>query len=148
MTVTVRPLARGEVAAALAVMLQGSLHPDGERPEHPDAYWRAAEETTARGGAVLVALEGGEVVGLCQVMVLRHFQHAGGLCAELESVFVREDRRARGVGGALLEAAEELARERGCYRVQLTSNVVRADAHRFYEAHGYAPTHRGYKKGL
>lgn len=148
MTIAVRPLARGEVAAALAVMLQGSLHPDGERPADHDLYWRAAEETTARGGAVLVALEGDEVVGLCQVMVLRHFQHAGGLCAELESVFVREDRRARGVGGALLEAAEALARERGCYRVQLTSNVVRTDAHRFYEAHGYAPTHHGFKKGL
>ncbi len=148
MTIAVRPLARGEVAAAIAVMLEGSLHPDGERPDDPDVYWRAAEETTAHGGAVLVALEDGEVVGLCQVLVLRHFQHAGGLCAELESVFVREDRRGRGVGGALLEAAEALARERGCYRVQLTSNVVRTDAHRFYEAHGYAATHRGFKKGL
>ncbi len=144
----VRPLARGEVAAAVAVLLGGSHNPSAERPDDPDAYWRAAQETTARGGAVLVALEGDEVVGLCQVMVLRHLQHAGGLCAELESVFVREDRRGHGVGGALLEAAEALARERGCYRVQLTSNLVRADAHRFYEAHGYAATHRGFKKGL
>jgi GNAT superfamily N-acetyltransferase len=147
-SVEVRPLGRGEVAAAVAVMLGGSHHPSTERPGDDDAYWRAAEETAARGGAVLVALEGDEVVGLCQVMVLRHFQHAGGLCAELESVFVREDRRGRGVGGALLEAAEALARERGCYRVQLTSNLVRADAHRFYEAHGYRATHRGFKKPL
>ena len=148
MSVEVRPLARGDVAAAVAVMLQGTFHPATESPEDPDAYWRAAEETAARGGAVLVALEGGEVVGLCQVIVLRHFQHAGGLCAELESVFVREDRRSRGVGSALLEAAEALARERGCYRVQLTSNLARHDAHRFYEAHGYGATHHGFKKAL
>jgi GNAT superfamily N-acetyltransferase len=147
-SVEVRPLARGEVPAAVAVLLGGTLSPAAERPDDPNAYWRAAEETTARGGAVLVALEDGEVVGLCQVLVLRHFQHAGGLVAELESVYVRQDRRGRGVGGRLLEAAEALARERGCYRVQFTSNLVRVDAHRFYEARGYAATHRGFKKSL
>ena len=148
MSVEVRPLGRGEVAAAVAVLIGGALGPPAERPDDPDAYWRAAEETAARGGAVLVATEDGAVVGLCQVIVMRHFQHAGGLCAELESVHVREDRRGRGIGGALLQAAEVLARERGCYRVQLTSNLARADAHRFYEAHGFRPTHRGFKKVL
>jgi GNAT superfamily N-acetyltransferase len=48
----------------------------------------------------------------------------------------------------LLERAEALAREQGCYRIQLTSRVVREDAHRFYEAHGYVPSHRGFKKLL
>ncbi len=148
MNVEVRPLARADVGAAVAVLIGGALGPAAERPDDPDAYWRAAEETAARGGAVLVATEDGAVVGLCQVIVIRHFQHAGGLCAELESVHVREDRRGRGIGGALLQAAEVLARERGCYRVQLTSNLARADAHRFYEAHGFRATHRGFKKVL
>lgn len=148
MTLEVRPLRRAEVAAAVAVVLSGSLEPDAERPDDPDAYWAAALETAERGGAVLVAVEDGAVVGVCQLLLLRHFQHAGGLCAELESVHVRADRRGRGIGGRLLAAAEERARARGCYRIQLTSRAVRADAHRFYEAHGYAATHRGFKKAL
>ena len=43
-------------------------------------------------------------------------------------------------------AAEDLARERGCYRIQLTSRNVREDAHRFYLANGYGQTSQGFKK--
>ena len=85
---------------------------------------------------------------MIQLLVFRHLQHRGGLCAELESVHVREDHRSRGIGAALVSAAEDLARERGCYRVQLTSNNARHDAHRFYETHGYTATHQGFKKLL
>jgi GNAT superfamily N-acetyltransferase len=85
-------------------------------------------------------------VGLCQVIIFQHFQHAGGWCCELESVHVRDDRRSQGIGAKLLEAAEALARERGCYRVQLTSRTVRVDAHRFYLANGYDQTSQGFKK--
>jgi GNAT superfamily N-acetyltransferase len=41
--------------------------------------------------------------------------------------------------------AIERARALGCYRVQLTSNRVREDAHRFYERLGFVPSHVGYK---
>ena len=41
---------------------------------------------------------------------------------------------------------EELARERDCYRIQLTSRNVREDAHRFYLANGYGQTSQGLKK--
>ena len=37
------------------------------------------------------------------------------------------------------------ARALGCYRVQLTSNARREDAHRFYERLGFSPTHVGFK---
>jgi GNAT superfamily N-acetyltransferase len=40
------------------------------------------------------------------------------------------------------------ARERGCYRVQLTSNKQRGDAHRFYERNGFSATHQGFKRYL
>jgi GNAT superfamily N-acetyltransferase len=44
--------------------------------------------------------------------------------------------------------AIERARRLGCYRVQLTSNVVRSDAHRFYERLGFTPSHLGFKLPL
>ena len=69
---------------------------------------------------------------MCQVITFRHLQHRGGRCAELESMHVAPDLRGHGVGGVLLEAAVEAARAAGCYRVQLTSDAARADAHRFY----------------
>jgi predicted N-acetyltransferase YhbS len=51
---------------------------------------------------------------------------------------VRVDLRGTGIGGLLLEAAVDVARAAGCYRVQLTSNTARSDAHRFNEHHGIA----------
>lgn len=124
------------------------MAPEGEHERDIDAYWRAVEETRRRRGEVLVAEVDGEVVGLCQVMIFPHFQHTGGWCCELESAHVRSDRRGQGIGAMLLERAEALAREQGCYRIQLTSRVVREDAHRFYEANGYVASHRGFKKML
>ena len=61
---------------------------------------------------------------------------------------VHPDHRGTGVGGALLRHAVERARALGCYRVQLTSNVARPDAHRLYERLGLSPTHVGFKMPL
>ncbi len=107
-----------------------------------------AEIARTPGSDVLVAEVDGRVVGMCQLITFRHVQHGGGLCAEIESLHVHSDHRSSGIGGALLEEAVSRAREAGCYRVQLTSNTARSDAHRFYEGHGFQPTHVGFKRLL
>ena len=142
------PIQRHEVATAAALVQAGSFTPEAENPHDDEAYWRAVQATRAAGGDVLVARLGDEVVGVVQVMVLTHFQHHGGVCVELESFHVREDLRSQGIGKTLLAAAEELARSVGAYRVQLTSNVARLDAHRFYLREGYIQGHAGFKKLL
>jgi GNAT superfamily N-acetyltransferase len=142
----VRPMAYDDVATAVELLRGGSLMPEFEDVTRPDDYWSAVEATREQRGDVLVAELDGEVVGVCQVIVFQHFQHAGGWCCEIESVHVRSDLRSRGIGAALLSAAEDLARLRGCYRIQLTSRNVREDAHRFYRANGYDQTSQGFKK--
>jgi GNAT superfamily N-acetyltransferase len=142
----VRPIDYNDVAAAIELLKGGSLTPQFEDATKVDDYWSAVEETRRQRGDVLVAEMDAEVVGVCQVVVFQHFQHAGGWCCEIESVHVRSDLRSRGIGAQMLLAAEELARDRGCYRIQLTSRNVREDAHRFYLAHGYGQTSQGFKK--
>jgi len=51
----------------------------------------------------------------------------------VEDLAVDSDRRSGGVGGALLDAASEWARERGATHLELDSGLARTDAHRFYE---------------
>jgi len=85
------------------------------------------------------------VVGVCQLIVFRHLQAHGGLCAEVESMHVHPHHRSGGVGAALIGEAVARARALGCYRLQLTSNTARADAHRFYERLGFVPSHVGLK---
>jgi GNAT superfamily N-acetyltransferase len=146
--VTIRPIEIGDVRTASLVIQGGSLTPEVEDETNVEAYWLAVEETRRRLGDVLVAEYQGEVVGVCQVMIFPHFQSTGAWCCELESVHVRSDLRSMGVGSKMIEAAEGLARSRGCYRMQLTSRNVRVDAHRFYVAHGYEQTSQGFKKRL
>lgn len=148
MELTLRGIERGEVAAAVALISEGTLSPEVEDERRLDEYWDAVIETRRRGGDVVVALSNGVVIAMCQVIVFRHFQHTGGWCGEIESVYVRSDQRSRGVGTALVTYAEGLARERGCYRVQLTSRNERLDAHRFYRSNGYDQCAQGFKKPL
>jgi GNAT superfamily N-acetyltransferase len=119
-----------------------------EDPAAPAEYASALAEIDATEGAVLVAELDGEVVGVCQLIVFRHLQRRGGRCAEIESVHVHPEHRGSGLGSGLLRYAIDRARGLGCYRVQLTSNVVRSDAHRFYERLGFTPSHLGFKLPL
>ncbi len=122
--------------------------PSTEDPGDLAPYRAALGEIAGSGGTVLVAERAGEVVGVCQLIVFRHLQARGGRCAEIESVHVHPDHRGAGVGSALLDEAVRRARALGCYRIQLTSNTARPDAHRFYERFGLAPTHVGFKMPL
>lgn len=119
-----------------------------EQRAEPEQYHDALREIDRSGSALLVAELDGEVVGTCQLIVFRHIQAGGGRCAEIESVHVHPELRGHGVGTTLMRHAVERARALGCYRVQLTSNTVRDDAHRFYESVGFSPTHIGFKLSL
>lgn len=137
--ITVRTASPSD-AEAVAALLAGGALTVTEDPGDLDGYRLALGE-----GNDLVAEQDGRVVGTCQLIVLRHVQHNGGLCAEIESMHVAADRRGTGVGAVLLRAAIERARAAGCYRIQLTSNKARTDAHRFYLRHGFQATHEGFK---
>ena len=141
--------ARPEDAAAVARLLAGGSLRGSEDPSDPGPYEQALREIAGgSNSAVLVAEVDGRVVGTCQLMWFRHLQERGGLCAEIESMHVESECRGKGVGGILLEAAVTRAEELGCYRIQLTSNRSRKDAHRFYERHGFEPSHVGFKRYL
>jgi GNAT superfamily N-acetyltransferase len=63
-----------------------------------------------------------------------------GTCAGISLVWVREDRRAQGTGARLLEAADRVARERGCRQIVVSSFTFQAPG--FYERHGFVETGR------
>lgn len=144
--VAIRPARAGDAGAIASILAAGTLTPRAERPESPHLYEEAITRIQESGGEVLVAEAGGAVVGVCQVSLLWHIQHAGGAAAEIESMHVAEERRGEGIGAALVDAAVAWAAQRGCYRIQLTSNAARREAHRFYEANGFTASHVGFKR--
>ena len=56
--------------------------------------------------------------------------------------------RRHGIGGRLVQAAESFFAARGARVAVVTSAHRRADAHAFYESHGYTFDGRRYKKAL
>ncbi len=90
-----------------------------------------------RGGtwAVMVATVGGNVVGCISCHGVYSLQRDP--CAEIGGLIVDADHRGRRIGERLVAAAEAWAVARGFTEMIVHSNVLRADAHRFYGRLGY-----------
>jgi GNAT superfamily N-acetyltransferase len=84
---------------------------------------------------VWVARVDDHVVGWIHAYVARHV--VLDLYVEVGGLIVAEAERGRGIGPQLIEQACVWARALGCDRVGVHSNVVREDAHRFYERQGF-----------
>ena len=115
-------------------------------PAQGDAIPKRLERLQADPNArALVADAGDGPIGLATVH-LRHTLNHEAPIAQLTLLVVDESQRTRGVGRALVEAAERWAHSRGCHRIVVTTALQRADAHAFYERIGYRHTGRRYGK--
>ena len=97
---------------------------------------------------LVVADDGGAVVGTLQLSFLPGLSRAGALRAQVEGVRVAASARGRGLGAAMLGWCADEARRRGAALVQLTTDARRPDARRFYERLGYEASHTGMKLAL
>jgi GNAT superfamily N-acetyltransferase len=97
---------------------------------------------------LLVAESDGFVAGTASVVVVANLSHIGRPYAIVENVVVDASFRGKGIGDAMLNHATEIARNAGCYKVALTSNKSRVDAHRFYERLGFKASHEGFRLDL
>jgi GNAT superfamily N-acetyltransferase len=105
--------------------------------EKADAFWRGVAEGVAAGDRILLVAEdreSGEIVGTVQVVVglPENQPHRG----DVAKMLVRRSARRRGLGAALMRAAEEAARAAGRTLLVLDT-VTGGDAERLYERLGW-----------
>ncbi len=78
---------------------------------------------------------GAGVFGWIHVLASHALTHAPE--GEIMALVVDEPSRGRGVGAALVVAAEDWARARGLARIRVRCQIRREDAHRFYARQGF-----------
>ena len=89
----------------------------------------------------------GSTVGFINLRYEEQLHHAAEI-AEIMEFVVHKDYRNRGIGGAMLEQACSLARDRGCIQIEVACNQLRHDTHRFYEREGMKNFHFKFSMNL
>lgn len=87
--------------------------------------------------SIYIAEINGTIVGTFELLIMDNLAHYGKPSAIIEDVVVREKNRRMGIGKAMMKFAMDTCRKEGCYKLVLSSNLRRKDAHKFYKALGF-----------
>jgi GNAT superfamily N-acetyltransferase len=103
----------------------------------PDAGVIAERAAPLIGSGEVTVLFGGDGPDGFAQLRFRPSLYTGALDALLEELYVVPERRGRGLGRALLEAAMQHARERGAARIELNTSETDVAARGLYESTGF-----------
>ncbi|MEI7034028.1 GNAT family N-acetyltransferase [Streptomyces pratensis] len=145
----IRPVTQDDLPAVVAMLADDPLGAQRESPDdlgpYRAAFQRVADDPNQH---VVVAVREGRVVGTLQLTVVPGLSRRGTTRSIIESVRVHGDERGNGLGTRLIQWAVDESRRQDCRLVQLTSDITREDAHRFYERLGFTASHVGFKLAL
>ena len=112
----------------------------------PEDYETKMKRVFAGGARMCVAAEGDAVLG---VAIYRIYENTfEGLHLYVDDLVTDEFRRSKGVGRALMEHLQQLARAAGCEAYTLDSGTQRQQAHKFYFREGMVVTSFHFRKPL
>lgn len=149
--IVIRPARREDIAEIAAMFASDTLggHGDTTEPEALADYLAAFDWIEASpDNRLWVAERAGAMVGTYQSTYMRTLTGRGSASLTIEAVHTRHDMRGAGIGAAMIRHAIAQGEEMGVRLVQLMSNAVRTDAHRFYERLGFVKSHAGFKMKL
>jgi GNAT superfamily N-acetyltransferase len=96
---------------------------------------------------LLVAVYGNTVLGFLSLHFIPQLALAGDF-ARVSYFCVAEGERSKGAGQKLLQHAEQVAKQRGCDRMEVHCNAHRIKANAFYVREGYSESPRYLIKDL
>src|SRR5262249_54056673 len=102
----------------------------------PDMEMRLKSILSNAAFKTFVAIMDGRVCGMIGTFTYASYEHNDPGARILALVTLSTARR-RGIGRALIAAAEEDLAQRGITRVSLNTSLARKGAHKFYESLGY-----------
>ena len=119
--------------------------PDMPRPSDEE-YQRVFQEMNSLPNyEFIVAEEVGKVIGTTVLAILPGIAHNVSPFAVIEYVVVDEKHRSKGIGRQMTEYCKSKAKEAGCYKIMLTSDKRRTEAHEFYKSLGFEASAHGFR---
>ncbi len=137
MTFSIRQATAADLPEVLALYAQPDMD-NGKVLMEAEARKIFAQFSHYPNYRLFVALDGLTVVGTYALLVMHNLAHRGTPSAVAEDVVVAEARRGQGIGRQMMAHAADQARAAGCYKLALSSNRKRKEAHAFYESLGFA----------
>lgn len=128
-------------AAAVAGLLD-AFNREYDTPTPGTAVLAGRLRRLLAGGQVVALLAGDPAVAVA-LLTLRPNVWYEGPVALLDELYVAPHLRGRGIGAALLAAAEGVARQCGGALLEINVDGGDAGARRFYERHGYSNSEPG-----
>ncbi len=100
--------------------------------------------------SVYLAWHGDDAVGTTALLVMPHITYACRPTAFIESMYVRDEHRRRGVARRMVERLLVDAEKAGCHKVQLLTHKRHAQdgAHAFYRSLGFEAEAEGFRMYL
>ena len=140
--VAVRVGSRADVDDALSVYERANLvRRRGVWPSRAARLEQVRTNLLADDAWFLVAVDGGETVGMASVLPHRADRGAGAVvlgAGYLDLIYVLQERWGRGIGGALLDAVIDESAQRGWHRIHLSTHEHdNVRAHRLYSSRGF-----------
>ena len=149
--INIRDATKDDLVTIVSMLADDPLGQSRESNAEPldQKYLDAFDAIDKDANQVLAVVEIDNVIAGClQLSFIPGLSRSGMWRAQIESVRIDKDFRDKGLGQIMIEWAIVEAKKRGCGLVQLTSDIQRPQAIRFYEKLGFVNSHAGMKLGL
>jgi len=133
--ITYRQAVAQDITALISLLEEIMEHHGVSAPGSDRLAAIVTDILSSKNHTLIVAETPHGLVGMC-ALIFSYSTWTGALACELQDVVVTRGHRRNRIGRGLVEAAEKVARERGCGRLSLLAEAWNLDAHAFYRSLG------------
>lgn len=136
MNLTIRQAKKEDLPAVLSLFSQPGVD-DGEVLSVEAAERIFDKMQSYPNYNLYVAVRNNSIIGSFALLIIDNLAHMGASSGIVEDVMVSTSHQGQGVGREMMKYAQDISREAGCYKLVVSSNKKRKEAHNFYETIGF-----------
>lgn len=135
-SIEIRPAEKNDLGKILD-LYQGLTEDPEDKISLPEAEQKFDKLKKYPDYNLFIAEYDNEIVGTFALLIMDNLAHRGEPSSIVEDVVIRKDLQGKGIGKEMMNFAMNRSREKGCYKMVLSSHLRRENAHKFYESLGF-----------